>query len=261
MPTLLFKLIVTPALIGGATLAARRWGPGIGGWLVGLPLTSGPVAFFLALDHGTSFAVAAAIGSIGGAAAEAGFCLAYAAVGRHVRWPLAIAAGSLGYVLASVAIQPALLLPLGGEVAVVVAILALSFLAVPPSGVRVTGTEPPAWDLPARMVVGTAIVVLLTAVAPALGPHLTGLLAAFPIYAAVLAGFTHHLEGGAQAMDVLRGLLVGLFAFTGFFAVINLSLGSLGIALSFAAAVATALAIQGATLSARWVVQPRSGGG
>ena len=261
MPTLLFKLVLTPALIGGATLAARRWGPGVGGWLVGLPLTSGPVAFFLAIDHGTSFAVAAAIGSIGGAAAEAGFCLAYAAVGRRASWPLGLAAGCLGYVLASVAIQPALRLPLGGELAVVVGVLALSFLAIPPSGSRVTGAEPPAWDLPARMIVGTGIVVLLTAVAPALGPHLTGLVAAFPVYAAVLAGFTHHLEDGARAMDVLRGLLVGLFAFTGFFAVINLSLVSLGVALSFAAALVTALVIQGATLSARWVVQPRSDGG
>src|SRR5215218_6073961 len=34
-----------------ASLAVRRWGDAIGGWLVGLPLTSGPVAAFLAIQY------------------------------------------------------------------------------------------------------------------------------------------------------------------------------------------------------------------
>jgi hypothetical protein len=46
------KIAVTPLLIGGASLAGRRFGHRIGGWLVALPLTSGPVTFFLATDHG-----------------------------------------------------------------------------------------------------------------------------------------------------------------------------------------------------------------
>src|SRR5262249_12756510 len=79
METLVLKVLVTPALIGGASLAARRWGHQVSGWLVGLPLTSGPIAFFLALERGTSFAAAAAIGSLAGAVAEAAFCVAYAA--------------------------------------------------------------------------------------------------------------------------------------------------------------------------------------
>ncbi len=59
MQTLALKLAATPLLIGAATLAGRRWGQAIGGWLVGLPLTSGPIALFLALDHGTQFAARA----------------------------------------------------------------------------------------------------------------------------------------------------------------------------------------------------------
>jgi hypothetical protein len=34
---LALKLLVTPLLIGGATLAGRRFGHQVGGWLVGLP--------------------------------------------------------------------------------------------------------------------------------------------------------------------------------------------------------------------------------
>jgi hypothetical protein len=43
MSLLTVKLIAAPLVILLATLAARRWGDAIGGWLVGLPLTSGPL--------------------------------------------------------------------------------------------------------------------------------------------------------------------------------------------------------------------------
>ena len=39
MPLLLLKLVLTPVVVGGASLAVRRWGPAIGGWIVSLPLT------------------------------------------------------------------------------------------------------------------------------------------------------------------------------------------------------------------------------
>ncbi|MFZ2004293.1 MAG: hypothetical protein WAV02_04360, partial [Stellaceae bacterium] len=77
MDTLPLKLTVTPLLILAASLASRRWGEIIGGWFVGLPLTSAPVCFFLALDQGEGFAAAASLGCLAGAASEAGFGLVY----------------------------------------------------------------------------------------------------------------------------------------------------------------------------------------
>jgi len=47
MDSLVFKIVTSPLLIQVASLAGRRWGPAVGGWFVGLPLTSGPIAFFL----------------------------------------------------------------------------------------------------------------------------------------------------------------------------------------------------------------------
>jgi len=70
------KLIVTPLMILAASLVGRRWGDAMGGWLVGLPLTSGPVAVFLAVEHGPGFAAEASAGSLAGVVAQAGFCLA-----------------------------------------------------------------------------------------------------------------------------------------------------------------------------------------
>ena len=119
---------------------------------------------------------------------------------------------------------------------------------------RAMGTAPgpaPApigWDLPARMVVATVFVVLLTGVAPALGPRLTGLLAPFPLYGAVLAVFAQALEGPRSAAALLRGLLAGLFGFAAFFLVLALCLERWGLVAAFAAAIAVTLAVQGVAL-------------
>src|SRR6185295_5365099 len=50
--TLLLKLVLVPGLIALVTVAGRRFGPRIGGWLNALPLVAGPVLFFLALEQG-----------------------------------------------------------------------------------------------------------------------------------------------------------------------------------------------------------------
>src|SRR5437667_2007144 len=115
--TLALKLVLTPALIAIATLAGRRFGPSIGGWLVGLPFTSGPVSLFLALEQGTSFAATAAAGSIGGVSAAAVFAVAYATTARRFRWPAALAVASLAFaaavvVLRTVPLESGLPLPL-----------------------------------------------------------------------------------------------------------------------------------------------------
>ena len=64
--------------IAAATLAARRWGFMVGGWLAGLPLVSGPISIFLALEQGPPFASQAAHGTLLGVIAVAAFCIVYA---------------------------------------------------------------------------------------------------------------------------------------------------------------------------------------
>src|SRR6185503_8497679 len=98
MDNLTLKLVLTPALIGAASLAGRRWGPAVGGWLVGLPFTSAPIAFYLARDRGPEFASAAAAGIMAGAVSQAAFCLAYARMALATVFVVALtgAAGTLG---------------------------------------------------------------------------------------------------------------------------------------------------------------------
>jgi len=253
--TLVLKLALTPLLIAAASLAGRRWGPAVGGWFVGLPLTSGPIALFLALDHDAGFAAAAAVGSLTGALAEAAFCLAYAAVAR-AGWPRALAAATLTFALAAALLQRASLPPAAAAVAAFAA-LVLALALMPRRRASAPPPPPPAWDLPARMVITTALVLAITGAAATLGARLSGVLATFPVYAAILTVFAHRASAAA-AVQVLRGLLLGLFAFAGFFVVLCALIEPLGIAAGFTLATAAALAIQGASL-AIVVAAPDSG--
>ncbi len=248
MDTLALKLIVTPALILAASLASRRWGEAVGGWFVGLPLTSGPVCFFLALDQGTGFAAAAGIGCLAGAAAEAGFTIVYGQVSRRLGWPSALAAASVAF-FAGVAVLSWAALSLWPLVVLVCAALSLALCLMPrlPGG-GLAVPAVPHWDIPARVVVATTVVLGITALAPYLGPRLSGLFATYPVFAAVMAAFSHHARGPATGLQVLRGLLTGLFAFTGFFAVLAIALEPFGVAGGFAAATAVALVIQAGSL-------------
>src|SRR5215467_12960426 len=105
MESLILKLALTPALIGLASLAGRRWGPSVSGWLVALPLTSGPVTFFLALSHGTSFAAAAALGTLTGTLSQPAFCLTYGWVALRCNWLVAFLAGVLAFATCTIVLQ------------------------------------------------------------------------------------------------------------------------------------------------------------
>src|SRR5512142_2456766 len=190
MNLLLLKVLVTPALIGTASLAGRRWGHSISGWLIALPLTTGPITLFLALGHGPAFAATSAAGTLAGGLSQAAFVTAYSQLAWHWKWPAALAAAIAAFAILTALLQ-SLSLPLVPLWVVVSLVFTLVLKALP----RQTDPDetnealPSRWDIPLRMVIATAFVVLITALAPALGPRLTGLLAPFPLFTATLAAF------------------------------------------------------------------------
>jgi uncharacterized membrane protein (GlpM family) len=251
--SLILKLMVTPALIGAASLAGRRWGAAVGGWLVGIPFTSAPIALFLALDHGASFAASASVGMLLGTISQAIFCLAYFwSASRGVGWLASFGCGCVGFAASTVVLHLLSVPLIQASLATLIALVVVLFLVPRKPDERdksgSSATSPPRWDIPTRMVVATVFVVLLTAVAPVLGPYLSGLLSPFPLFGAVLVVFVHRSEGATSAMKLLRGLLFGLFAPAGFFVALCALIEPLGIGLGFAAASATALVVQGFTL-------------
>ena len=256
MSILLFKLLVTPVFIASVTLAGRRWGPAVSGLLIGLPLTSGPISVFLALQAGTAFAARAAVGNLAGQASVCIFCLAYALAARSWRWGICAPASLLAFMAVTAlfsrfhwGLASAALLVLAAVVVVP------RLLGRPGPAVQ---ADPPRWDLPARMLAATAFVLLLTGSARALGPQLSGLIAPFPVFGVVLAAFTHHRQGPAAAVRLLRGNVLGSLAFIAFFLVAGLGLGKGGLAVTYGLASLAALATSAATFLALRRATPRS---
>ncbi|HEX8992685.1 MAG TPA: hypothetical protein VF784_13485 [Anaerolineales bacterium] len=254
MNTLLLKVLVTPALIGTASLAGRRWGHSISGWLVALPLTTGPITFFLALSHGPAFAATAAAGTLAGGISQAAFVLAYSQLAGRWKWPATLAAGTLSFAVFTAVLQQ-LVLPLVPLCVVVLLVFTLVLRALPrrnDAGENNEDSLPPRWDIPLRMTIATVFVMIITGVAPSFGPHLTGLLAPFPLFTATLAAFAQHQHGPAAAIKVLRGLLMGLFSYASFFFVLAILLVPAGIGPAFAIAIVVMLTLQGISL---WLLQ------
>ena len=201
--TLVLKLVLTPSVMVGATLAGRRWGGAVSGWLVGFPLTSGPLVLYLALDHGRRFAAHTAVGSLSGAIAEVAFCLGYG-LGARRGWRVArrrrvsrlrvCRRARCRRCRSASACRCCRCSPRSSLA------LAAGLLLLPRPAERApTSVRTPRWDLAARAAVATGLVLALAALAPTIGARLTGLLAVYPLYSAVLAVFAHRLQGQAAA--------------------------------------------------------------
>ena len=248
MGLLALKLILSPIIIGSASLAGRKWGHAVSGWLIGLPLTSGPVIFFLALSHDKSFVMTTVLGTLSGGFSLVAFCLTYAWISTRFRWPAATLGSLVAYFMLVLLMQnlfiPLLLL----FILVVLAILSGLRLMPIETDVMEADSKPGLWDIPARILIGTSFILLLTESAPFIGPRLTGLLATIPLYTIILTIFAHRLHGSSGAISVLRGLFFGMFAFAGFFLALGLLINHLSVGWAFVFAIAAALLIHGISL-------------
>lgn len=251
MTLLAAKILLAPLCVVAVSLAGRRWGMAVAGVLGGLPVVAGPILLVETLLHGRDFGADAAAGTLLGLAALTAFVVVY---GRT-----AVAEGPVPSVLwgwtafllgvaALTAVEP----PAGLSLALVAACFALGLRLLPPAPWSPSrATALPWWDLPARALAALGLVLALTAVSGALGPHLSGLLAPFPIITSVLAVFTHAHSGSAQVVVLLRNFLLGFYGFAAFCFVLAVALPGQGTAAAFGLATAAALAVQATTLLLR----------
>jgi len=241
---LLLKLVLTPLLTGLVSFAGRRWGPVVSGWLVGLPLTSGPIALFLALELGNTFAAKAAQGSLAGLISLAAFCLTYNWLSFHIHWLVCMLLGWCAFFVVTFFLQ-FLVVPLLITFVGVLCCLALTLRFSQEKQRDIPSIKPAAWDIPLRMIVATIFVLTLTGFANLLGPRLSGLLAPFPIYATILAVFTHRVLGAYSARRLLHGVITGAFSFAIFFLTTAELVVPLGIGVAFSLATLFTLLLHG----------------
>lgn len=242
MTILLLKLTLSPIMIAAASLTARRFGPAAGGWLIGLPVTAGPVALVLTLEHSTTFTARIATGFVAGVAAQAAFVFGYAAITvRGGRWTTAIIAGTSCFAVTGISLEVSGM-TLAGLLAVALLCLVVG-LHVVPADTGLARAVPGRRALLLRMAAATTMVLAVTSLASTLGPGLSGVVTTFPLLSTILAVSVHRTDPRA-AVAVYRGLLVGLFALAGFATTLALVVSRLPLAAAFALAVALTLSIQ-----------------
>lgn len=240
---LALKLFLVPAFLLLVSLAAKRWGPSVAGWLAGLPVVAGPILFFLAADQGAPFAAHAAVASLSAVFASVAFSLAYAHAARHLPWWMCMAVGLLAWGTAALCLS---VRPLAPAMALVLALLTL--VAAPRCFPRHSGTVRSRSigpvELGWRMLAGAVLTLAVTLSASHMGSHWSGLLAVFPILGLVLAVFSHRNQGAAFAAALLQAMVTGLYAFVAFCFSLAVALLQTTSRWSFTIATITAIAVQ-----------------
>ena len=240
-PATLLRLALVPAAVWVSSLAARRWGHAVSGYLGGLPMIGGPITLYLALDYGPAFAARSATFTLAAILGQAAHLLAFSHLGRHARWPMALVSGWAAF--GAVAAAVAALAP--GPLAA--AVLAAGGLAAAwrwlPRG-RGGGAPPaiPRAELQLRLAAALVLAAAILWSARAFGPVVSGVLLSVPVTGSIMPPFTLALYGPDALARLVRGFVAGLTGFAAFFLVLAVALPALGVAAAFACAVPAALA-------------------
>jgi GMC oxidoreductase len=251
---LLLKLTLSPLLIIVVTLATRRWGMAMGGWLASLPINAGPILLFYALEQGTSFAASAAHFTISSVVGVATSCLAYGWIAQKYHWPICLL-GAWAAFFATVALLRLFPMTLVPALVVSIVVLFVARKLLPAVGPIAVPSIRPRFDLPMRIAATLALILSLTYLAGWLGPRLSGLLTAFPVASAVVGAFSHAQQGRDAAVSFFRGMLGGMHGFCVFCAVLSLTLQRYGVPAAFALALSAQVVIHGLSL---WLRQRQS---
>jgi hypothetical protein len=258
---LVLRITLVPVLILAASIAADRWGQGVGGWLVSLPLTSGPIVFLLALSQGEAFASGASVGVIIGLVAVSVFAITYCVAAlrsSNRKWYFSMPQGWIAFLIVGLALGLftfSILSSFVLEVVLLIVILIILSSSLRRYDLREQNqftnsnrSRTGRLDLLIRIVAATVLVYGITQTAPALGSHLSGVLATFPAYISVLSASVHRSKGAVPAARLVRGALYGLFTPAVFFLIIGLYLVPLGIGYSFGLAIVVSLVVHGLSL-------------
>ena len=244
MTLLAARLFLAPLCVVAVSLVGRRWGMAVAGVLGGLPVVAGPILLVVTLIHGRDFGSDAAAGTLLGLVGLTAFVVVYGRVAGLIGPIGSVLCGWVAFLLGVAAlnlVQPPPVLSL----ALAVGCFWLGLRLLPPAPPLPPGdAAPPWWDLPLRGLAALVLVLAVTAASGALGPHLSGLLAPFPIITSVLAAFTHAQSGVAQVRVLLRNFLYGFHGFAAFCFTVAVALPALSVSGAFALAVVVAVAVQ-----------------
>lgn len=241
---LALKIVLVPSIIGGVTLAGRRWGPDVAGWLSAFPVVSAPILWFIAMEQGAPFAADASAATLSAVLAILTFGVSYAWAALRFSWQVSLLFSLVSYLLAVVALNawaPSLFF---AAVSVLLALVLVPSLYPTPATDDTLTKAAARHDIWLRMFTGAVLVLVVTQFSAQLGSRLSGLFAMFPAIGLVLTVFSHINAGTAFTIKQLRSMVFGYYAFAAFCLVLALVLPRMSTTAAFSLALVAALAIQ-----------------
>jgi hypothetical protein len=201
----------------------KNYGHGIGGRLIGLPITTGPFILIIYLQEGRSFAGHVAHGVLLGQIALTIYCWSYAKVSSIFSWWVSLLIGTLAC-LATGYITTQYRTPLWLTIFILVTCWVLAMVFWPTDVAASKKISSPTWELPARVLVTVLVLVGLSTLAPHLGASFAGALSTYPVISSVISAFNHRRHGPSATIATLRGLMETLPITVIFIAILALTL-------------------------------------
>jgi hypothetical protein len=239
---LLLRILLAPVAVLVGTVAQRRFGHAISGLIVGLPLTSLPLLWLVALQHGTAFASSMTGALLVGSIAEAVVLWLYARLTMHAS-PMFALAGTLGaFAIVAGAVN---FLKLSAILAAVITAVGFAIaLRLWPSNAKNTSTQSGRSRLWLRLVLSAVFTLVIVSLAGRLGPVVSGLVDALPAMSLMMAFMTHQEHGASASSAFLHGVTRGSFSYVVAMLVLAETLRSGNLVLAFTMAMGAALVVQ-----------------
>jgi hypothetical protein len=241
---LVLRIIIGPLGVLGGTVAQRRLGPAVAGLVIGLPLTSLPLLWLVALQHGGTFAGSMTNAILIGSISEGFVLWAYAKMTARCT-PMVALLGALAIFAVSVttvgmfhfsAVIAGLLTSAG---------LVLALRWWPESSTDVVA-ENVRSRLVLRVIAATVFTIVIVTMAGKFGALLSGLVDALPMTTMLMAFMTHQEQGPDATSQFIRGVLRGSFSWVISTVVLAAVLATGHVMLAFGLSLFTALLVQAA---------------
>ena len=239
----LIRVLLAPLAVIAGTLTQRRFGYAVSGLILGLPLTSLPLLWLVALQHGTAFASSMTGALLVGSIAEAVVLWLYARLTIHLSPSLSLVAALGAFALAAEAVNLLRLSALlAGLITAVGFAAALRWWPVRSSDNAASQGRSRLW---LRVTMSAVFTIVLVALAGRLGPVLAGLIDALPAMSLMMAFTTHQDHGSGASSRFLHGVTRGSFSYLAAMIVLAELLRTGDLLLAFVAALVAALVVQG----------------
>lgn len=236
---LFLRMAIAAAFVVTASVVAERAGPVIGALIATLPVSAGPSYVFLALDHDAAFIAQGALSSLPVNSATIFMCLTYVVLAQ--RRSLVVSCGSavaVWVVLASI-IRLFDWTLIAGLAANLIAFGICIPLLAGYRHVKMPLVTRRWYDVPMRAALVATLVAIVVSTSGWVGPHVSGVIALYPIVFTSIMVILHPRIGGPPTAAVLANSAWGLLGFGIAIAVLHVAVVQFGSALGLSVALAS----------------------